>query len=97
MGFNSGFKGLNGKTFEWCVGKEVEKGFRGPVDCRLTLVNMCYSLPGIEKGQYDPYDNIHSQRQLGPFSQGGGCKEYNGYDNLSVVLMCGNETWTFKR
>jgi hypothetical protein len=25
---------LNGKTFEWCVGKEGEEGFRGPVDCR---------------------------------------------------------------
>jgi hypothetical protein len=83
---------LNGKTFEWCVSKEVGKGFRGPVDCRPTLVNMCHSLPGIEKGQDNPYDNIQSQRQLGLFSQGGRCKEYSGYDNLSVVLMCGNET-----
>jgi hypothetical protein len=55
-------------------------------------LNMCHSLPGIEKGQDDPYDNIQSQRQLGPFSQVGGCKEYNVYDNLSVVLMYGNET-----
>jgi hypothetical protein len=83
---------LYGKTFKLCVGKEVEKGFRGPVDCSPILVNMCHSLLGIEKGQDNPYDNIHSQRQPGPFSQGGGCKEYNGYDNLSVVLMCGNET-----
>ena len=30
---------LNGKTFEWCVGKEVEEGFRGPVDCRPKYVS----------------------------------------------------------
>lgn len=61
---------------------------------RLTVdLNMCHSLPGIEKVQDDPYDdNIQSQKQLGPFTQGGGCEEYNGYDNLSVVLMYGNET-----
>jgi hypothetical protein len=47
---------LNGKAFEWCVGKEVEKGFRGPVYCRPTLVNICHSLPGIEKGQNNPYE-----------------------------------------
>lgn len=37
---------LDGKTFDWCVGKEVEAGFSGPVDCRP---KMCHSLPGIDK------------------------------------------------
>jgi hypothetical protein len=47
---------------------------------------MCHSLPGIEESQDDPYENIQSQRQLGTFSQGGGCKKYNEY-NFSVVTV----------
>jgi len=30
---------LNGKTFERCVGKEIEEGFLGPVDCRSKYVS----------------------------------------------------------
>jgi hypothetical protein len=52
---------LNGKTFEWCVGKEVEEGFRGPVDCRpkyRVIQNDCWRFNNLSYTIHLRYDYI---------------------------------------